>query len=300
MALAGAHLVSVGNLKLQGASMSKAPLGIVPMHPLKGVSRVFEDSDVKYAPGNFMEQACADALAAYDSADLRHRLESMPLSGRVTPESYATLDPDSGLPHIFHRISDLLIIATLMIRDGLIPEDPGMGKRKRASLEPAPVVGTFTQEAKAGTLTTVAFNSAPYPEDIAQLVRSKLEAYSGRASTSVTVFGTRSVDRSHWHAAMIDEEPARVRIVDGTCEIDFYEREVKPDPDAERRAAAEANLVKLQATAQELAMAKERHEWRCLSCNGSGIVASAQEYATEQCNNCKGTGQRTGAEGMKL
>lgn len=136
---------AAGNLKLRGASATKPPLGIVPMHPLVGVARVLEDSGIKYAPFNYMTQPTIDALEAYDSGELRHRLASTLLGGQVTPESYAALDPDSGIPHIYHRIAGLLILASLMIRDGLLSADPGMGKRKRAAFEgtqrPRPTVG---------------------------------------------------------------------------------------------------------------------------------------------------------------
>jgi hypothetical protein len=125
----------VENLKLR-AGASKAPVGIVPMHPLFGMSRVLEDSAVKYAPFNYMAQSLVDALESYDNAVLRHRILCTELGGRVTPETYAALDDDSGLPHIFHMIDGLMILATLMIRDGVLPLDPGTGKRKLASLTP--------------------------------------------------------------------------------------------------------------------------------------------------------------------
>jgi hypothetical protein len=122
----------VENLKLS-VGASKPPVGIVPMHPLLGVARVLEDSAIKYAPFNYMAQGLADALEAYDSAELRHRIEETLLGGQVTPESYAAPDADSGIPHIYHRIADLMILASLMIRDGVIAADPGQGKRKVAS-----------------------------------------------------------------------------------------------------------------------------------------------------------------------
>lgn len=127
---------AIENLKLVGSSARKAPLGIVPMHGLVGVSRVLEDSGVKYSPGNFMAQSVGDAVESYDSAQLRHRLQCTPLSGLVTPATYAALDDDSGLPHIDHMLAGLLILRTLMIRDGMLPEDPGIGKRKQAASAP--------------------------------------------------------------------------------------------------------------------------------------------------------------------
>lgn len=123
------------NLKI-AAGASKPPVGIVPLHPLLGMARVLEDSSVKYAPFNYMVQSVAEACESYTSAELRHHIQSTLLGGQVTPESLAAIDEDSGLPHIFHRITGLFILATLMIRDGIIPADPGVGKRKRASMCP--------------------------------------------------------------------------------------------------------------------------------------------------------------------
>jgi hypothetical protein len=130
----------VDNLKLSSGA-NKSPVGIVPMHPLLGVARVLEDSAVKYAPFNYMAQPLADALSSYDSAELRHRIECTSLGGEVTLETYATPDGDSGIPHIYHRIADLLILASLMIRDGVISADPGMGQRKRNAHAVAPIRG---------------------------------------------------------------------------------------------------------------------------------------------------------------
>lgn len=120
----------VENLKLR-AGAAKAPVGIVPMHTAYGESRILEDSACKYAPFNYMAQPLADALESYDSALLRHRIACTKLGGQVTPETYAELDEDSGLPHIFHMITGLKILATLMIRDGVLKLDPGPGKRKQ-------------------------------------------------------------------------------------------------------------------------------------------------------------------------
>lgn len=144
---------AVENLKLR-AGAAKPPIGIVPMRALVGVSRVLEDSGCVYAPGNFMAQPVHDAASSYDNALLRHRMQCQPLSGLVTPESYAALDDDSGLPHIDHLIAGLLILRTLMIRDGMLPADPGVGKRKRAAME-APHVDHL--------VTAVRFDPAELP-----------------------------------------------------------------------------------------------------------------------------------------
>jgi hypothetical protein len=155
----------VENLKLS-AGASKAPVGIVPMHPLYGMARVLEDSAVKYAPYNYMALPLKDALASYDSALLRHRISCTKLGGEVTPESYASLDPDSGLPHIFHILDGLMILATLMIRDGVLPLDPGQGKRKIASLADAlekRVRQTIKVVPSVATPQTVEIENCPIP-----------------------------------------------------------------------------------------------------------------------------------------
>lgn len=137
----------VENLKLS-VGASKPPVGIVPMHPLLGVARVLEDAGVKYAPFNYMAQPLADALESYDNAELRHRIETTLHGGQVTPESYAALDADSGLPHIYHRIAGLLILASIMIRDGVIPADPGQGRRKRKAVDEAKARALYDAEVK--------------------------------------------------------------------------------------------------------------------------------------------------------
>jgi hypothetical protein len=259
----------IENLKLRGGSMAKPPIGIVPMHPLKGVARVFEDSAIKYAPGNYMAQGIEDAIEAYDSAELRHRLDTTPLSGLVTPESYATLDPDSGLPHIFHRIADLLIVATLMIRDGVIEADPGQGKRKRAVSAPA---REPESSLNCRCMSTPIFVSA-----------DEIEQERIRESNAKPL-----IDFVHEAAARFDERPLYRASIEVRAEL---------DPDAERRAQGNAHVEALKREQEALAEAKRRHECRCLTCNGRGkIYEQGLDY---DCNACKGTGQRTGAEGVR-
>lgn len=120
-------LLPIGNLKLSGPSKQKVPLTLLPLHALVGPARVAAYGARGYAPGNYIEQPLDTALAAYDSGRLRHHIACTPLNGVVTAQSYAALDEESDLPHIDHEIMNLLILRTLMIRDGVLPEDPGYG-----------------------------------------------------------------------------------------------------------------------------------------------------------------------------
>lgn len=117
----------VENLKLSGASASKPPLGELPYRALIGAARVMACGARFYAEGNWIAQSAADAARAYDNALMRHRVLCTPLTGYATPETYAALDEKSDLPHIDHMIAGLLILRTLLIRDGYLPEDPGFG-----------------------------------------------------------------------------------------------------------------------------------------------------------------------------
>ncbi len=320
------------NLKLVGASATKPPLGIVPMHPLVGVSRVLEDSAMKYAPYNYMVQPVLDAIEAYDSAELRHRLASTLLGGQVTPESYAALDPDSGIPHIFHRIAGLLILASLLIRDGVISEDPGMGKRKRAAFaEPEPddePTGEFTPVAPWGACVecdapatgnagmdglcdahgnahnarrefaelTLDDEDKPTPRLIALAERIAQRAYDAHNPPAVVI--ESRFPGGDWYVCQEHQSdtclhPDRDEKAPSAAELPDR------DPDAERRTATERNLEQLKRDQEKLAAEKLRWEWRCLTCNGAGIVPGAGEYTTEQCATCNGTGLRTGAEGVR-
>lgn len=231
----------VENLKLS-AGASKAPIGIVPMHALYGVARVLEDSGVKYAPGNFMSQPVSDACASYDSAQLRHRIECSNLSGLVDPTSYAALDDDSGLPHIDHMIAGLLILRTLMIRDGMLPRDPGQGKRKIAS--------------KIATASDAGYRAGGQPvlDDmryVGVLDAMRPELLVGYAAPELVGLAAREalVVESSYHLGTFPGDPPA------------------DDPDAERRAATERNLRELQEQQRRDAAAKAERD-RMMATNG--------------------------------
>jgi Domain of unknown function (DUF5664) len=115
------------DLKIKTAA-GKAPLHMVPLRVLKGASRVFNYGAKKYAVGNFLKAAMEDGAGGrYIGAELRHMADCQGLDGQFTPESLANLDPESGLPHIDHMLCGLIMLRAIMVKDGVIAEDPGEG-----------------------------------------------------------------------------------------------------------------------------------------------------------------------------
>lgn len=107
----------------------KAPLGLVPARALIGPARVFQYGAKKYAAGNFYQATLDDGAGArYVSAALRHLSEMQLPNGLHTPESLATLDPESGLPHIDHVLCGLMMLRSIMVKSGALTDDPGLGK----------------------------------------------------------------------------------------------------------------------------------------------------------------------------
>lgn len=106
----------------------KPALNLVPLRALKGASRVFTYGGKKYAVGNFLKAAMEDGAGGrYIGAELRHMSDLQGLDGQFTPESLAGLDPESGLPHIDHMLCGLIMLRSIMIKDGVLAEDPGEG-----------------------------------------------------------------------------------------------------------------------------------------------------------------------------
>lgn len=281
----------MGNLKLTSDSMKKPPLGLVPMHALVGVCRVLEDSGIKYTPGNFMEQAVSDAVEAYDSAEMRHRLLCTPLSGIVTPETYAALDSDSGLPHLDHMIAGLLILRTLMIRDGVLPEDPGMGNRKRASVAPVVTLTTGNERTPiAPVLVATEPHARVVPRDWSDCAHPIEHRIKGDEFTAERC-------GKCYYAVY----PERVKLGDS---LRYTAPECLPPEaaavlcklDDTRKAEADAHVEQLAAQAREAAEIKRKWENRCMTCNGKGKFTEYDHEST--CSRCNGTGQKTGAEGM--
>lgn len=116
-------------------SAGKVPLHMIPLRALKGVARVLGYGSKKYAPGNFLVASLSDGAGGrYHGADLRHLSQCQNLNGTFDNASLAAIDEESGLPHIDHMICGLVMLRAIMIKDGVLPEDPGVGN------EPAPPV----------------------------------------------------------------------------------------------------------------------------------------------------------------
>jgi hypothetical protein len=104
----------------------KADLGLIPLKALYGAARVFTYGSKKYAEGNFYEAMLADGAGRrYISALLRHCSEMQLSNGLHTPSSLVELDEESGLPHIDHAICGLLMLRSILAKDGALPVDPG-------------------------------------------------------------------------------------------------------------------------------------------------------------------------------
>lgn len=118
---------TVADGKIAQANL-KVPLSFIPFKALKGCARVFGYGRKKYAPGNFLLAAVADgAMDRYISAGLRHLTDCQNLDGTWDKASMGKLDAESGLPELDHLISGLLMLRAVLIKDGVLPEDPGVG-----------------------------------------------------------------------------------------------------------------------------------------------------------------------------
>lgn len=107
------------------AAASKPKMSVLPMRALVGAARVFETGIVNYGHGNFMEAASDDKpWQRYYDAFLRHYLGIQTLGGVIDEESLASADPESLLPEIDHMICNLLMLRSIAIKLGVLPEDP--------------------------------------------------------------------------------------------------------------------------------------------------------------------------------
>lgn len=112
----------------------KPPLGIIPLKALMGPSRVYQYGGIKYLPGNYYEATLQDGAGErYMSAALRHASDMQEPNGLFTPRSLATLDEESGLPHLDHVICGLLMLRSIMVKCGALPADPGQGRDPAAT-----------------------------------------------------------------------------------------------------------------------------------------------------------------------
>lgn len=106
----------------------KAPLAMVPAAALTGAARVYQYGAKKYAAGNFYNANLDDGAGSrYVGAALRHLSEMQHPNGLHTPESLASRDDESGLPHIDHAICSLLMLRSIMTKNNALPTDPGEG-----------------------------------------------------------------------------------------------------------------------------------------------------------------------------
>lgn len=114
------------DLKIKQA-LVKSPLNLIPLCSLYGTGRVFQyGAFVKYAPGNWHLANMEDGAGArYAGAALRHLEEMQSPNGLFTPESLASLDSETQLPHIDHLITTLLILRSVLIKNEVLAKDPG-------------------------------------------------------------------------------------------------------------------------------------------------------------------------------
>lgn len=102
----------------------KAPLHDLPLWALHGVARVFSYGSAKYAPGNWIRAAKDKEMALQDywSATLRHM-------GAVQEHGWASVDEESGLPHVYHALCSLIMLVGIGQKAEILPRDPGQGRR---------------------------------------------------------------------------------------------------------------------------------------------------------------------------
>lgn len=116
----------------------KAPLALIPFIWLWGIARVLAYGAKKYAKGNHYAATLEDGAGErYVSAAMRHCGAMQLPDGTFTPESLASLDDESGLPHIDHAMCSLGILRGIMVKCGALPADPGEGKEP-PKVAPAP------------------------------------------------------------------------------------------------------------------------------------------------------------------
>jgi hypothetical protein len=126
-----------GDFKVQAAE-KKVPLALLPLRALFGMARVFGYGAKKYAPGNFLKATLADGAAQrYHSAMLRHLAEIQEPDGTWSRESLAVLDGESGLPHLDHLICGMVMLRAILVKEGVLPADPGIGKEPEVQFDSA-------------------------------------------------------------------------------------------------------------------------------------------------------------------
>ena len=103
---------------------TKAPLDLIPLKALFGTARVLASGSAKSGRtyGDWIKLPLDETFVG---KLLRHLADTQTLGGVCTVESLATADADSGMPAIDHLLANLIIVRAMMIRDGLLPADPG-------------------------------------------------------------------------------------------------------------------------------------------------------------------------------
>lgn len=97
----------------------KVPYALLPLSSLAGVCRVLEHGASKYAPWNWATPKSEDWQATeYLSAALRHLASAI-------GEGCANNTDESGLPHIDHAITSLIIARYHLTNSGRLKADPG-------------------------------------------------------------------------------------------------------------------------------------------------------------------------------
>lgn len=130
------YSTTVGGVDGKIAQADKKPaLDMIPLRALMGASRVLRYGAKKYGhQGNFIKATVEDGAGGrYLGAAMRHQSACQNLDGTYTAESLAARDEESGLPHLDHLICGLLMLRSILVKGGVLPEDPGEGN-------PPPVV----------------------------------------------------------------------------------------------------------------------------------------------------------------
>jgi len=129
-ALTGGHTIKDNTFTDQKITQAnkKPRLASIPLRALMGVARVFGYGAKKYAKGNFINATVADgAIERYFDATERHLAGMQNIDGTFDVESVAHLDEESGLPHFDHLLCSLIMLRAVLIKEDVLPLDPGEG-----------------------------------------------------------------------------------------------------------------------------------------------------------------------------
>lgn len=111
------------------ASAKKIPLSMVPLWALRGVARVFGFGGKKHGKGNYYRATLADGAGErYLGGAIRHLMELQESDGTYTAKSLASIDDESGLPHLDHAMCGLLMLRQILTKENALSGDPGEGK----------------------------------------------------------------------------------------------------------------------------------------------------------------------------